>query len=177
MTAEQFLSLGETEARLELVDGVISVSPSPVPSHQRVVHELCFQLERWARASGGATVYPDTDVEFGRSIVYRPDISVYAAGRLDGVPRSLREPPDLIIEVLSAGSKPMDLITKREDYEKLGVGEYIVIDPDTGRVHRWMRQQGAFGEPPVLGDSLESTVFPGLVFDLAAARAAAKRGV
>lgn len=64
MTAEQFLSLGETEARLELVDGVISVSPSPVPSHQRVVHELCFQLERWARASGGATVYPDTDVEF-----------------------------------------------------------------------------------------------------------------
>ncbi len=102
---------------------------------------------------------------------------MYAAGRLDGVPRSLREPPDLIIEVLSAGSKPMDLITKREDYEKFGVGEYIVIDPDTGRVHRWMRQQGAFGEPPVLGDSLESTVFPGLVFDLAAARAAAKRGV
>lgn len=176
MDAEQFLALGETEARFELVDGVVTLSPGPFPSHQRVVHELCFQIESWARRSG-ALVFPDTDVVFGRALVYRPAIAVYAAGRFESVPRTLREPPDLVIEVLSAGSKPLDLITKREDYERFGVGEYIAVDPDSGRVHRWLRQDGAFGEPPVLGGTLESSALPGLVFDLAAVRAAAKRAV
>lgn len=176
MDAEQFLAMGETEARYELVDGVVTVSPSPFPSHQRVVHELCFQIETWARKSG-AIVFPDTDIVFGRTLVYRPDIAVYAAGRIEDVPRSLREPPDLAIEVVSAGSKALDMITKREDYERFGVGEYIVIDPDSGRVHHWNRQPTAYGETPVTGDRLESSVFPGLVLDLEAVRTVSKRAL
>ena len=44
--------------------------------------------------------------------------------------RRIRGVPDLVVEILSAGSKPLDLITKRDDYDAFGVGEYWVVDPD-----------------------------------------------
>ncbi len=173
MRADQFLSLGEMDARMELIDGVITVSPSPVPRHQRVVQELFRQIDRACVEPGHAEIYLDTDVRLADALVYRPDVSVYRAGRLCGDPDCLTEVPDLVIEVLSPSSKPVDLITKREDYERFGVAEYIVIDPDTGCFQRWSRQGPHLVETAVAAGTLESAVFAMLKFDLKRVRAAA----
>jgi Uma2 family endonuclease len=176
MTAEGFFALGETDERLELIDGVTAVSPSPIPLHQMVVQGVAFQLFVFARGCTGKgmpapSVLVDTDVRFDKRLVYRPDISVYTPGRLTDVPARLELPPDLIVEVLSESSRGLDLVTKRHDYERFGVGEYWVVDPESLEVRVWRRgADGAMNEASVTGDQLESAILQGFVLKIAEIR-------
>ena len=43
------------------------------------------------------------------------------------------KPPDFALEVISPSSKSMNSIVKRELYERLGIGEYFLIQPDPSR--------------------------------------------
>src|SRR5437763_12310577 len=62
MTADEFLALGETPERYELIDGTVVMSPSPTPIHQLIVVELLQQILAWKQAHAGARVFPDTDL-------------------------------------------------------------------------------------------------------------------
>lgn len=172
MTAEAFLALGETPERLELIDGVTTVSPSPIPLHQMVIQAVAYQITSFARAQTSADERPrmfiDTDVRFDKRIVYRPDVSVYAAGRLTGVPPRLELPPDLIIEVLSDSTRGLDMVTKRHDYERFGVREYWVIDPETLAVHAWhtLGEGASMQEARPVGSTLASGRIRGFVLNL-----------
>lgn len=42
--------------------------------------------------------------------------------------------PDLVIEVLSPGTSELDSGEKKLVYEKYGVEEYFIVDPETSRV-------------------------------------------
>jgi Uma2 family endonuclease len=171
---------------LELIDGVVVMSPSPFPVHQAVLHEIQRQFARAQDSGAKLVVFPDTDVEFGPGLVYRPDLAVYRAERMSAIPSRLRVPPapDLIVEILSAGSKGTDLITKRDDYERTGVAEYWAIDPTPELRARVWRQEGPgsarFIEAPLPApsapDTLPSAAVPGFSLDLAALRAIVARG-
>jgi Uma2 family endonuclease len=170
MTADEFFALGETAERLELIDGVISMSPSPSPTHQEIITELLAQIGGAAAKKAGYRVFPDTDVEFAQGIVYRPDIAVYAPGRISGRVSRLTAAPELVIEVLSPGSMALDLVTKRGDYERFGVNEYWAVGSVDARVRAWRREGGRFTDS-IVGDSvLECREIAGLRVDLAALR-------
>ncbi len=173
MTADEYLALGETPERLELVDGVVVMSPSPTPRHQLVVRLVLRQLERYADTAPDLSLFPETDVCFDAQHVYRPDIVCYARGQLAKTPDRLRTPPDLIIEVLSPGTKAFDLTTKKDDYERFGVNEYWAIEPDGSRARCYRRQGSLFVEIPITGDTVESIALPGFVLDLKPIRARA----
>jgi Uma2 family endonuclease len=185
MTADEFFALGESAERLELIDGVVVMSPSPFPIHQAVLDEIQGQLAVARRGGLRVVSFPDTDVEFGPGLVYRPDLAVYRAERMPKIPSRLRVPPapDLVIEILSAGSKGTDLITKRDDYERTGVGEYWAIDPAPDlRVRVWRQEKSGgarFIEAalprPEAPDVLESAAISGFTLDLAALRAVVAR--
>lgn len=176
MSAEEYLALGETSARYELVHGVVSMSPSAFPEHGEVASELTRQWANFAQAARSVRVFDEIDVHFSADTVYRPDISVYRIERMPKGSVRLNKPPDLAIEILSAGTKPLDLITKRDDYEAFGVGEYWVVDPVTGRVKCWRRLapgQG-FCEIYVAGDRLDCGPVPGFELDLKLVREASR---
>ena len=107
-----------------------------------------------------------TDVLFSGDTVYRPDIVMYLADRLPPHVGRLDKAPDLIVEVLSPGTKPLDLVTKRDDYGRFGVGEYWAVDPATAEVRCWRRDNSRFVDAPVEGDSLACAAIPGLSLDL-----------
>jgi Uma2 family endonuclease len=174
MTAEQFLGMGQTDARMQLVHGVVVLSPSPQPIHQRILDQIQGQLFMLRQHGLAVHVFPDTDIVFDARLVYRPDLAIYRAERLPAIPDRLTTTPDLIIEILSPSNKPMDLITKREDYEHYGVPEYIVIDPHTGRSTQWARRGEIYHEIPPAGDTLTSDAIPGLRIDLRPIRASAQ---
>jgi Uma2 family endonuclease len=171
MRADDFFALGQTPERYELINGVVVMSPSPRPKHWKVVEEILFQLREHARGSGPLDTYAEIDVFLDDLTVYRPDLCVYARARPSPIPERLTAPPDVVLEVLSAGSKPLDLITKRDAYERFGVREYWTIDPDDGRVRAWTLSHGTYRELNEASDRLRSVALPGLSIDLAAIRA------
>lgn len=165
MNADEFCSLGETADRLELIDGVVVMSPSPLPVHQRLAARLLYQLETFAHNGGGCVVFPETDIRFSNRLVYRPDVAVYRAGRVAETPDRLTLVPDLVIEILPNSSRSLDLVTKREDYDRFGVAEYWVVDTDERRVHAWNREGGRLVECPSVEPMITSIGIPGFVLD------------
>ncbi len=174
MTAEEFFALGETPDRYELIDGVVVMSPSPALRHQVLIRYLLRELESTA-AGRDSLIAMDTDVRLSGARVYCPDVLIYAPGRFSEVPERLTTPPDLIIEVLSPGSKPLDLITKRDDYDAFGVGEYWAVDPSSVTARVWRRATPTdkrMLEAGTEGDVLECAAVPGLRVDWGTVRKA-----
>lgn len=180
MTAAEFLAAGPTEERLELVDGVVVMSPRPTPLHQLILGLIFQQLQGWVAQHAGAACFPEVDLELHSHKVYSPDLVCYAPGRLKGIPSHLTEAPDLLIEILSPGTKAFDLTTKKDDYERHGVAEFWAIDPVDVRVRCYRRSgaqllevAGAGGAAG--GDRVESSGLSGFVLDLRPLRDAASR--
>jgi Uma2 family endonuclease len=170
MSADEFLALGQTREHYELVDGVILMSPSPTPRHQRVAMLISMQLlEQEARFAGMQTI-ADVDVQLSSRKVYRPDIIVFAPGRFTALPDRFMQPPELVIEVLSPDSKPLDLVTKRDDYESFGVQEYWVVDPELVTARIWNRRDDRLIESASSSGVIESTAINGLTVDLGKVR-------
>ena len=174
MTADKYLALGETRDRYQLIDGVVVTSPSPSPLHQEIKIAVAFQVRGTSLPDGVPRVFLDIDVLFDDSLVYCPDVSVYRRSRLTRTPSRLTIAPDLIVEVLSPSNRGLDLVTKRRDFDRFGVGEYWIIDPDTNAVRVLRRRDGAFVEAPESESSADQIVcaaIPGLTLDMRAIRA------
>ncbi|MEX2217401.1 MAG: Uma2 family endonuclease [Phycisphaerales bacterium] len=171
MKADEYLALGETPDRYELVHGVVLMSPSPLPIHSLILSRLQQQLLAFGDRTSSLTFFSDTDVRFDDTTVYRPDLCVYSTRRLPAIPGRLDLAPDLVIEVLSPSHRGLDLMTKRRDYEKFGVGEYWIIDPANGEVRAWRRTGTRFEDVPCSGDQVQSAAIPGLLIDMRPVRA------
>lgn len=120
---------------VELIDNVLYMSPSPVYKHQRVLLSLASQLKSKIEDMNlGAVAIAPFDVyldETGNAV--QPDIVIVLkrnlhilneAGHIHGV-------PDLLIEVLSPGNSHHDTTRKKNLYEKFGVEEYWIVDPES----------------------------------------------
>ncbi len=119
----------------ELIDNQIYMSPAPLFKHQKAIQSIFKQLDKIVeeKSKGIVIVAPfDVKLDEERNSV-QPDIIVIlknnpnqinADGRYVGV-------PDLLVEVLSPSNKEYDLIKKKDLYEKFGVKEYWIIDPET----------------------------------------------
>jgi Uma2 family endonuclease len=170
MTAEEYLAIGPTSERYELINGLVVMSPSPTSRHQKIVMLLIRQIDRHVEAHGGELL-PDVDLRLAPDLVYRPDLVYYRPGTLVGLPDPLTLAPDLVVEVLSRGTRALDLNTKREDYGRFGAREYWVVDPDSGAVRCWRRDdRNRFVEVPVAADQLVSTAIAGFSLNLPALR-------
>jgi Uma2 family endonuclease len=84
----------------------------------------------------------------------------------------VRGAPDLVIEILSPGTRKTDEITKRKLYERYGVAEYWVVDPELEilKIHRsteegYARLAELAAES---GDTLTTPLLPGFSVTLAA---------
>src|SRR5205823_355152 len=56
--------------------------------------------------------------------------------------------PQAVFEVLSPGNRAGMLLTKFKFYERYGVEEYYLYDPDNGDLNGWIRAEGEFKEIP-----------------------------
>jgi Uma2 family endonuclease len=74
--------------------------------------------------------------------------------------------PDLVIEIGSPSTRQRDETIKRHLYERSGVTEYWVVDPDIDVTRVFRREGERFGRPIELsreaGDVLTTDLLPGL---------------
>src|SRR6476646_6582920 len=83
MTARQYLMLGEDPpgVRLELVNGEVAVSPSPMPRHSHVEKQLTRILLNHIIEHDLGLLLGDTDTIFGEHDVRRPDLIYFSKER------------------------------------------------------------------------------------------------
>lgn len=147
MTARQYLQLGEDPpgVRLELVDGEVAVSPSPIPDHGYTVGRLYRLLGNFAEKHDLGELYLDTDTLFSEYDVRRPDIAFFRKSRLHVIGDiAIEMPPDLAIEVLSPSSVKTDKEDKFKLYAASKVKDYWIVDPKTRTVEAYRLTRGKF---------------------------------
>jgi len=118
----------------ELIDGIIYMSPSPNDNHQAISMTLSIEMGSYIRKKKlGRLFAAPLDVFFDEeSNAVQPDIIFIAEENIGIIKGQIFGVPDLIIEVLSPGSREHDTVKKKNLYEKFGVKEYWIIDPQTG---------------------------------------------
>jgi len=132
MTARQFLELGEDPpgVRLELVDGEVAVSPSPIPSHSHVDTQLRTVLNGYVKANDLGLIFGDVDTIFGEHDVRRPDIIFFQKSRRHLIgEKAMEGPPDLCVEIISPSSVTVDRKDKFAQYAAGKVRNYWIVDP------------------------------------------------
>jgi Uma2 family endonuclease len=79
--------------------------------------------------------------------------------------------PELVIEIGSPGTRKRDQTLKRLLYERMGVTEYWVVDPDLDVIRVYRRTDEGFDRPIELsaeaGNVLTTSLLPGLEIPLA----------
>ncbi len=177
MDAAAFLQLAEDGQNYELIDGVVVMSPGPSPRHQHVTGEIFVQLALFLRQHQVGLAFVETDVHLGAGsqggdLVYRPEIAFIRSERLAEVADKLVGAPDLVVEVISRGSRRFDRETKKTDYERFGVREYWLIDPARESMAFYRVQNDRFVEIPPDGDRFVSDAVAGFKLDLVQVRKA-----
>jgi Uma2 family endonuclease len=125
-TVDDLEGMPDDGNRYELIDGMLHVSPCPVPRHQLVLGELFFLL-RAACPPGLLVMVAPMDVQPDRLNSLQPDVLVTRPA--DFGPKNLPVAPLLAVEVLSPSTRLYDLNTKRSAYEQMGVPSYWIVDP------------------------------------------------
>jgi Uma2 family endonuclease len=177
LTYEDWLALGEHNAKHELIGGELIVPPTPSVRHQRIVTEIGLRLLGYARAHGGEAFLLPLDSKLSDTDVVQPDAMYLRPESLERLTdRGLLGPPDLAVEVLSPWTRQVELTRKRRLYEQHGVLEYWVVDPEAERIDVYVLEDGRCGLPRVFGsaDTLRPSMMPGLEIAIADALGSAE---
>jgi Uma2 family endonuclease len=181
LTYDDFLLFPDDGKRHELIDGEHYVTPSPHTKHQRVSGNLHFLIRAWLDEHPiGQVFYAPFDVVFSRFDVVEPDLLYVSNERLKEIvtAQHVTGAPDIVVEIGSPGTRQRDETLKRRLYERSGVSEYWVLDPDLDVVRVYRREGAAFTRPVELsaenGDVLTTPHLAG--FDLPLTRLFATPG-
>lgn len=126
-TVDDLESLPDDGLQYELIDGVLLVSPAPIPVHQRAVREL-FLLLHAACPADHEVFFAPLDWQPDNRTSLQPDLLVVAKDRIG--PKRINENLALAVEVLSPSTRRKDTVLKRSKYEDVGVPAYWIVDPN-----------------------------------------------
>jgi Uma2 family endonuclease len=174
LTYDDFLLFPDDGMRHELIDGEHYVTPSPSIGHQRISGRLYLLIGSWLETHPvGELFFAPLDVVFSRFDVVEPDLLYMSNARAAEVLTSkhVAGVPELVIEIGSPGTRKRDQTLKRLLYERMGVTEYWVVDPDLDVIRVCRRTDEGFDRPMELsgeaGDVLTCPLIPGLEVPLA----------
>ena len=169
LTYDDFLLFPDDGQRHELIDGEHYVTPSPNMKHQRVSGNFHFLIRGWLEQHPvGEIFYAPFDVVFTRFDVVEPDLLYMSHARARDVLTSanVQGVPELVIEIGSPSTRKRDETIKRRLYERDGVSEYWIVDPDLDVIRIYAREGDGFGRARELaaeaGDTLSTPLFEGL---------------
>ena len=152
----------------ELARGVIVVTETPGINHGRTVGRLARIFVLYDETHPGVINYRAGGGECrlrlpGMQSDRHPDQAVYLGPPPPGPKPWTHWIPDLVVEVVSRGGKKRDYVEKREEYLRVGVREYWIIDP-MARQMRVLRRAGDVWDEVVVapGATYRTHLLPGL---------------
>ena len=173
LTYDDFVLFPDDGKRHELIDGEHYVTPSPNTRHQQISGNLYLLVRAWLEEhSVGQVFYAPYDVVFTQFDIVEPDLVYLSNERAAQVitAQHARGVPELVIEIGSPSTRKRDETIKRRLYERAGVSEYWVVDPEIDVIRVYRRGDAGFGRPAELsrdaGDVLTTSLLPGLELPL-----------
>jgi Uma2 family endonuclease len=148
------------DERWELIEGIpFDMSPAPSPYHQEILLNLSFEIKKYLKDKICKIYIAPFDVRLPEKnqtdedtlTVVQPDISLLCdPAKLDE--RGCKGAPDFIVEILSPYTAVNDMKYKLMLYEKHGVPEYWIVQPDgkVVMVHR-LNEQKRYGRAEIYG--------------------------
>lgn len=169
LTYDDFLLFPDDGKRHELIDGEHYVTPSPNTKHQAVSGNLYFHLRAWLEQHPvGRVFYAPFDIVFTQFDVVEPDLLYMSNERAAEIltANHVTGAPEIVIEIASPGTRKRDETIKKRLYERSGVSEYWVVDPDLDVIRVYRREGERFARPVELsaeaGDVLSTPHLEGL---------------
>ena len=127
-------------ARWELIAGVPYAMAPPSRFHQKISSNLHGQLWQFLKGKPcevyAAPIGVRLNADTSGDTVFQPDIVVVCDhSKLDD--SGIIGAPDMVVEILSQSTARLDRLVKLLEYQKAGVREYWIVDPDsrTASVH------------------------------------------
>ena len=130
-TYQDYLQLPE-DRRYEIVDGELFMVPAPTPYHQRVSLKLEQLLyNHVTQRKLGEIFHAPCDLLVSEIDIVQPDIFYISIGRLSIIKeKNIQGTPDLVVEIVCAGTAFRDRGIKQKLYARAGVKEYWIVDPE-----------------------------------------------
>ena len=174
-TFADYLTWNEDE-HIELIDGEAVMMAPPSTAHQLISGELFRQLANFLEGKKCRAIPApfavrlfenENDAPSDVQTVVEPDISVVCdRSKLDD--HGCKGAPDMVIEVLSPSTLRHDRFVKLALYQRAGVREYWIVEPETRTVQVYTLESGilhprAFYES---GDVAKINVLDGCFIEL-----------
>ena len=179
LTFDEWQALPETKQRCEVVDGVLSMPPSPLWEHQWISSQILIHVgNHFMARDQGIVLSAPYDILIQRKPLRtrQPDILVVndeltgIAHPSDPVGRPfLERPPLLVIEVISPSNTPHELEARLADYRSIGVPECWLASLSSRSVEvlRLTAEAATSIATFGMGDTLESDILPGFSLPIA----------
>lgn len=143
-TVDDLDAVPDDGLQYELLDGLLLVTPAPLPRHQLALVKLLRLVEAAAEPAAALVLPSPIDWRPHRTTSLQPDLVVLRKADYD--PDRLSATPILVIEVLSPSTRRKDLLVKRDAYQEGGIGSYWIVDPDVPSVTALELVDGAYVE-------------------------------
>lgn len=168
LTIDDLTALPDDDGNIyELIEGELIVSSAPTLSHQDIIGNLFFWLRMYLQDNpiGRVTMTPGVIFDKYNGVI--PDLVFLTNEQLArvGSESHIRFAPALAVEVVSPGRQnaQRDRVKKLRLYDKFGVGEYWVADPEARTLEIYRRAGGALALAATLKgeDEINTPLLPG----------------
>ena len=162
LTYEEFCAR-VNEQKADLIHGEIFMASPARYRHEDLVNLWMSMLRRYAKKKKlGKVMGSRVAMKLDDHEAPEPDIMFIKKDRLPLLKETeILGPADLAIEVVSPGSRHLDLVEKKDLYASYGVSEYWVIDPYRQRACFWKNVDGMWEDIAVDENGImNSTVLP-----------------
>jgi len=173
LTYDDYVHFPEDGKRHELIDGEHFVTPTPNRKHQAVSSNLLGMI--WSHLQQhpvGRVFSAPFDVILSNFDVVEPDLLYISRQRLAEIETSpwVKGAPNLVVEIGSPATRKRDATVKRRLYERFGVEEYWVVDPELDTIDVYRSVEGRYERTSQLtleqADVLTTPLLAGLVLPL-----------
>lgn len=170
VTYDDYRNLPNDGKRYEIIGGELLMTPAPSTIHQRILRKLLIALTNHIDNNNlGEVLCSPVDVVLSMTDVVQPDLVFIAKERSQIITKkNIVDAPDLVIEILSENTAVIDQGQKKKLYEKYGVKEYWIADPETQSIEQNILQEDSFKHTDRLtkSDKLVSQVIDGFTLPL-----------
>jgi len=144
-TEADYFALPDTNRFVELSEGELVMPPHPTDTHQRVLDALYAAMRSFVRQHDlGIIRFAPLPVRLWPGKIREPDILFVSHSHAERIGEQVYGPPDLVVEVISSGTRRLDRGQKFLEYASAGVDEYWLVDPQPQTIEVFALEEGTY---------------------------------